>query len=466
MIREKVLKFINENRMMEKGDNIVIGVSGGADSMCLLDIMLYIATEYDLNIYVVHINHGIRGESAYRDARFVKDYCYSRGVNCTIGEYDVPILASQWGMSHEEAGRRVIYEAFDEMLQRLGGKGKIAVAHNADDSAETILLNLIRGSGLKGMTGIQPVRDNIIRPILCLSRSEIEAYNQAEGINYVTDETNLEDEYTRNKIRMNILPKMCQINPNAIEHMNAAAISLSEIEDYMAAQVNQTFNESVEWDDKTSSLSIKVDRFIELHKAMKGQLIKECLYRVATKSKDITKQHIDSVEALFYMSVGKSVNLPYHMVARRGYHSVVVEKSVPTEYKASSCISTAISGEGIYDIETGEKTLRLTVAKDEFRQEIFTENKCTKWIDCDIMECDLQVRNRRNGDYIAVDDKGSKKKLKDYFIDSKIPKEDRDRILLVANGSEIVWIVGYRLSAAYKVNENTKHILKLQFDCI
>ena len=216
MIREKVLKFINENRMMEKGDNIVIGVSGGADSMCLLDIMLYIATEYDLNIYVVHINHGIRGESAYRDARFVKDYCYSRGVNCTIGEYDVPILASQWGMSHEEAGRRVRYEAFDEMLQRLGGKGKIAVAHNADDSAETILLNLIRGSGLKGMTGIQPVRDNIIRPILCLSRSEIEAYNQAEGINYVTDETNLEDEYTRNKIRMNILPKMCQINPNAI----------------------------------------------------------------------------------------------------------------------------------------------------------------------------------------------------------------------------------------------------------
>lgn len=466
MIRDKVLRFINENRMIERGDNIVVGVSGGADSMCLLDMLLYMATQYDLNIYVVHINHGIRGESAHRDAKFVKDYCKGRGVSCHIKEYDVPHLATQWGMSHEEAGRKVRYEAFGEMLQSIGGKGKVAVAHNADDSAETMLLNLIRGSGIKGMTGIQPVRDNIIRPILCLSRSEIEAYNQAEGINYVTDETNLEDEYTRNKIRMNILPKMCQINPRAIEHMNAAAMSLTEIEDYMSTQVELAFNRIVEYDGKDSRLSIKVDDFIQLHNAMKGQLIKECLCKVAGKAKDITKQHMDSVEALFYMSVGKSVNLPYHMVARKGYDNVVVEKSNLIDNNESSCASTTISCEGIYDIEVGEKTLKLTVAKDEYRQEIFTENKCTKWIDCDIMECDLQVRNRRSGDYITVDDKGSKKKLKDYFIDSKIPKEDRDHILLVANGSEIVWIVGYRLSAAYKVDENTKHILKLQFDCI
>ena len=465
-MKNKVLNYIRENRMIDEGQTIVVGVSGGADSMCLLDILLALKDELGISVAVVHIHHGIRGESADKDARFVEEYCRGKEVTCFVKRYDVPKLSSQWGMSHEEAGRRVRYEAFNEVIESLGAvdTGKIAVAHNADDHAETVLLNLCRGTGLKGLLGIRPMRDNIIRPVLCLSRWEIETYNKENGILYVQDETNLTEEYTRNKIRLGIMPKIKEINDRALEHINVATDGLSLIDDYMEKEASRIYEKLVEAHEEGHKLTIDVSSFLELHKAMQIELVKKCLYKVAGKAKDITKQHIDSVLGLFEMTVGKQVSLPYDMVAVRQYEKLSITKNIGVNLEGPDDTCVHITGEGVYDVELSSQDMRITVQKDTFCSEIFEENQYTKWIDCDIMKCDLQVRTRRNGDYIALDTNGSRKKLKDFFIDKKIPKEERDRIVLIANGSEIVWVVGYRLSGAYKVSEASEHITKLQID--
>lgn len=467
MMKNKVLKYIKENRMIEAGETIIVGVSGGADSMCLLHILSMLREELKIELAVVHIHHGIRGLSADRDAAFVEEYCRREDIPFYLFRYDVPSLAKTWRMTCEEAGRKVRYEAFERVLQQLGQAdgGKIAVAHNADDCAETVLINLCRGSGIKGLSGIQPVRGRIIRPVLCLTRSEIEQYNRDNALEYVTDETNLTEDYTRNKIRLSIMPAITEgINDKAAEHINMTSNSLALIDDYMEQQCKKEFSRIVSYSG--DDLHIEAEGFSGLHMAMKWQLVKECLYKVAGKAKDITRGHMDDVIKLFHMQVGKHINLPYGMTAIRQYEAVVIKKAklnCEEEHK-QTVEAVDLTVNEIYEIDIENREANLVVTEDIFHEAIFDENKYTKWIDCDIIGNSLQLRTRRQGDYIVIDKSGSRKKLKDYFIDKKIPKEDRDNVLLVTDGSQVVWIIGHRLSEAYKVTGDSKNILKLHID--
>lgn len=474
-MKNKVLNYIKENKMIEAGESVVIGVSGGADSMCLLNIMENIGRPLKLRLVAVHIHHGIREETADRDAAFVEDYCREHGIRCVVKHFDVPALANQWGMSEEEAGRRVRYETFNQVLEDMNKEngceagGKIAVAHNADDSAETVLLNLFRGSSIKGMAGILPVRGRIIRPVLCLTRQEIEAYNGANHVAYVHDETNFAAEYTRNKLRLHILPAIKEaINPRAAEHINMAGQSLAEIDDYMEQECERIFGDiaAVRNEAGHKGIYIKTKDFLKLHAAMQAQLVKRCLYTVAGRAKDITGRHMRSVKELFIMEVGKSVNLPYSMVAVKEYEGVIIKKQADEPAVSGDIIKREVvmAHEGTYQLAVGDSIVEISIEKDTSRECIFEENMYTKWIAYDIMDSNLLLRTRREGDYIIVDDKGSKKKLKDFFIDKKIPRDDRDRICLVTRGSEVIWIVGYRLSAAYRVERAAKSILKLHVE--
>ena len=475
MMKNKVLNYIKKNKMIEAGESVVIGVSGGADSMCLLHIMEDIGRQLRLRFIAVHIHHGIRKETANRDAAFVENYCREHGINCLVKRFDVPALAKQWGMSEEEAGRKVRYDTFNQVLEEMNREndceagGKIAVAHNADDSAETVLLNLFRGSSIKGMAGILPVRGRIIRPVLCLTRQEIEAYNEANHVAYVHDETNFVAEYTRNKLRLNILPAIKEaINPRVAEHINMAGQGLAEIDDYMEQECGRIFEDIavVKNEAGHKSIYVKTEDFLKLHVAMQSQLVKRCLYTVAGRAKDITGRHMRSVKELFIMEVGKSVNLPYSMVAVKEYEGVIIKKQANEPAVQGDIIKNEVvmAHEGTYRLAVGDSIAEISVEKDTFKECIFEENMYTKWIAYDIMDSNLLLRTRRDGDYIIVDDKGSKRKLKDFFIDKKIPKEDRDRICLVTRGSEVIWIVGHRLSAAYKVDKAAKSILKLHVE--
>lgn len=466
-MKNKVLKYIKDNKMIEQGESVVIGVSGGADSMCLLHMMENIGRELELKLMVVHVHHGIRKETAERDAKFVASYCEDRHIAYVIERACIPKLSKEWRMSEEEAGRKVRYEAFEKALLQLGG-GKIAVAHNADDSAETVLLNLFRGSGIKGMTGILPVRDNVIRPVLCLTRREIEEYNKANNVKYVDDETNFMAEYTRNKLRLEIMPAIkASINGRVAEHINMTGQSLCQIDDYMEKQCEEIYGLAVK-NGRNDGLCIDVKMFCSLHIAMQTQLAKKCLYVVAGKAKDITYRHISAFRELFEQEVSKRISLPYGMVAVKEYDSVTISKEVLKHeiIKKENSLSNqaefeiSVNEDKEYNIRLGECEGILSVEKAQYNEAIFIENKYTKWINCDTIKDTLLLRTRQDGDYIIVDDNGSKKKLKDFFIDKKIPREQRNHIWLLAKGSEIIWILGYRLSAAYKVNDETKKIVK------
>lgn len=462
MMENKVLNYINANKMVKAGETVVIGVSGGADSVCLLHIMLKHRESLGIKLLVVHVHHGIRGESADRDAYFVKELCERNNIPFFLYKYNVPTLAKERGMSTEEAGRYARYEAFEKCISENGVENlsKIAVAHNKDDLAETVLLNLFRGAGIKGLKGIVPVRDKIIRPVLCLDRREIEEYLDNNNIIFITDESNLTEDYTRNKIRLNILPQIkSAINEKAVSHIENTAYNLALIDDYMESQCKLEYERLVI--KRNDGIHIS-EEFVKLHKAMQGQLIKNCLYEVAEKSKDISTVHINSVVDLFPLKVGKCVNLPYGMVAKKEYEGVhiFITKDNNIHKKNHSCEVNILS-EGEYTFNSGNVEGALSIIKDKYNESIFEEKIYTKWIQCDIMKFNLQLRTRRAGDYIIIDGKGSKKKLKDYFIDLKIPRDERDDILLLANGNEIIWIIGYRLNWNYKVTNDVQGIYRL-----
>ena len=464
MMENKVLNYIKENKMIKAGETVVVGVSGGADSVCLLHMLSKHRKVLDIKLVVVHIHHGIRGESADRDALFVEEMCKKEDIPFYLYKYNIPSLAKEKGMSEEEAGRYARYEAFNKCLKdnSVDSYGKIAVAHNKDDLAETMLFNLIRGAGVKGLRGISPVRDNIIRPVLCLERREIEAYIKANNLTYIVDETNLTDEYTRNKIRLGIMPQIKEsINEQVVAHMEATANNLAMIDDYMESQCEIEMERIVK--AKSDGVAVLAAGFDGLHKAMQGYLIKRCIYKVAGRAKDISSIHINSVVSLFGMNVGKKVNLPYNIIAVKEYDGVYIYTGKEDNNSSrKEMYAVDIERIGEYSFNDGKLNVTLSIEEDTYNDSIFMENECTKWIQCDIMKVNFQLRTRRQGDYIIVDEKGSKKKLKDFFIDKKIPKEERDDILLLANGDEIVWIVGYRLNYRYRVQNEYAKIYKLQ----
>ena len=463
-MENKVLNYIKENKMIKAGETVVVGVSGGADSVCLLHMLSRNRELLDIKLLAVHIHHGIRGESADRDAAFVEEMCGREDIPFFLYQYNIPALAKEKGMSEEEAGRFARYEAFSKCLSENGvdSCGKIAVAHNKDDLAETMLFNLFRGAGVKGLKGITAVRDNVIRPVLCLERREIEEYIRRNDLKYIIDETNLTEDYTRNKIRLNIMPQIKEaINNQVVAHMEATAANLSQIDDYMESQCEKEMTRIVR--AKSEGLFIDEEGLKELHKAMQSYLVKKCIYQVAGKAKDISSVHINSVIDLFFMTVGKRVNLPYDIIAVKEYDGVYISTlKEDNSNERNETLVVNIDAAGEYTFTDGKIEASVVVEEDAYNESIFNENKYTKWIQCDIMKVNLQLRTRRQGDYIIVDEKGSKKKLKDFFIDIKIPREKRDDILLVANGSEIVWIIGYRLNYRYRVQDEQAKVYRLE----
>ena len=464
MMENKVLNYIKENKMIKAGETVVVGVSGGADSVCLLHMLSKYRKLFDVKLLAVHIHHGIRGESADRDAAFVEEICGREDIPFFLYKYNIPALAKEKGMSDEEAGRYARYEAFSKCLSENCGasNGKIAVAHNKDDLAETMLFNLFRGAGVKGLKGITAIRDNIIRPVLCLERREIEEYIRINDLKYIVDETNLTEDYTRNKIRLNIMPQIKEaINSQAVAHMEATAANLTEIDDYMESQCEMEMARIVKL--RGQGVFIDGEGLENIHKALQRYIVKKCIYQVAGKAKDISSVHINSVMQLFNMTVGKKISLPYDIIAVKEYDGVHIYTSKEdNSIKRNEFLAVDIKATGEYIFDDGKVEACLIVEEDSYNEGIFQENKYTKWIQCDIMKFNLQLRTRRQGDYIIVDEKGSKKKLKDFFIDIKVPKEKRDDILLLANGSEIVWIVGYRLNYRYRVRDKQAKIYKLE----
>ncbi|MCR5704521.1 MAG: tRNA lysidine(34) synthetase TilS [Eubacterium sp.] len=444
----KVYEFIKEKNIIQEGESVVLGVSGGADSICMLFVMNELKEQLKIKISVVHVNHMIRGMEAEQDAKFVEKYCKKLGVPFYLERVNVPKLSSETGMTEEEAGRKVRYDIYRKYLTQLKAD-KVAVAHNQNDNAETILFNLFRGSGVKGLTGIPAKRDYIVRPLLNCTRAEIEKYLEKHQLDYCNDCTNNITDYTRNKIRLELFPWVREnINKRAEYNIVNAAENLRDIADLLDLEVKRAYEKYVIGE------TIRLEAF-QLPRAILTNLIRRAIGDRAAGLKDITRTHIEMVMKLSKMQVSRSVDLPYALRAVRVYDGVVIEERTNR---------TIVKEEKVI-FEKGEifsnAVFRLTEETELFDKENIPELMYTKWFDYDKIE-KLSVRNRQAGDFLAIDD-GKHKKLKQYLIDQKIPKEERNEICLLAEGSHILWIVGHRISSEYKVTKDTKRILRVDY---
>lgn len=474
----KVQTYIEELNMISEGDRIVIGVSGGADSVCLFHVLLKLAKKLKLTLFVVHINHGIRGEEADEDEAYVKELCDTNGISFTVVKEDVPKIAKEQGLTEEEAGRKVRYEAFYKCFEE-NRCNKIAIAHNRNDNAETFLFHLFRGSGIKGLTGIPPIRDEIIRPLLCISRQEIEEYLKENNIRFCTDRTNLTLDYSRNKIRHHIINfAKEEINSNAVGHIVNAAGHLEEINRYLEKNIKIAYDRVVTPYSEVENYEINTEKFNQEELIIQRGIIRLVIYELAHQLKDVEALHINLVLALKDKEVGKSLDLPYGIVAVRKYHSI--RMSTRQEQANESC-------EGNRGISNNGKSLELTEPSFEIKAPgdyylpqlnsvlhvnilnyeknmLIPKNCCTKWFDYDKIKNTVLIRNRQEGDFLQIDSKGSRKKIKSLFIDDKVPREERDLLPLLADESHIMWVVGGRMSEAYKITQDTKLILEIRID--
>ncbi len=477
---KKVLQYIDEHQMIEKGDCIVAGVSGGADSVCLLLMLLEFRKQVPIELRVVHVNHLIRTDAA-KDAEYVRIICSIEQIPFTLVEEDVCALAQQHHISTEEAGRIARYNAFARELGKK--KGKIAVAHNKNDCCETFLFHLFRGTSLKGLTGIQPVRDTIIRPLLCLSRSEIEAFLRERNMPYCIDSTNLEDNYSRNIIRHHILDTAeKKINTATVDHIYNACEQIKDAYELIAEFTKQGVAACVKVDKEFDKEVFQIDKeqFLQLHTTIQGYVIFAVLAQASGSGKDLEAIHVRQVQALMDSQCGRTVMLPHHLRAERTYTGVSLYK-ISTDcvtQKTNQAIGfpeIALSVEEQNALFAGEELVFfigvhqkmqikiIPVGKNGIDFENIPQNKYTKWFDYGKIKNSIVIRTRRPGDYLTVNSMNQRKTLKSYFVDRKIPQKDRDQICLLADDRHIMWIVGERISNYYKVSEQTKTILCVVF---
>ena len=442
MNRDQVVRLVKDyvvsQNLIDDNDQVVVGISGGADSVCLLCILSEIYDRSSVRLKAVHVNHSIR-DTARRDQKYVEELCKKLNVPLKICVVDAFEEAKRRGISTEEAGRILRYNAFLEAADS-DCNFKIAVAHNMDDNVETVILNMARGTGLRGMRGIPVKRQQIVRPLLCLSRQDIEAYLRERDIAYCIDETNLTDEYTRNRIRHNIIPYMKEnINPDVVSNIYDMTKSLSDAEDYLINETDAFFSKVY------SDGIIYQEEFGKLHPYMKQRVMHKALGVVAGTLKDISRIHIDSCLDLFNKQVGKYVMLPYDICVKRCYEGILVSQAKSNP-----------DNPNLEDVNIIIKDFPYEEGMD------IPDSKYTKWFDYDIISNGPLLRTRLAGDYLQVNDSGATKKLKEYLINEKIPADMRDGLPLIADGSHIMWVVGYRISAAYKVTEKTKRILEIE----
>ena len=458
-IQKKVIEYIKKHELIQEEERVVLGLSGGADSVCLLLMLLACKEELRFSMEAVHVHHGIR-KDADEDVAFVKALCERYSVPCHVYYEDVPAYAEKEGLSEEEAGRNVRYQAFRKALYVSGKKGVIATAHHMNDQAETLLFKLFRGSGLQGLCGIRPKNGDVIRPLLCLTRDEIELFLKESGETYCTDKTNESLMYARNRIRHKILPYATEeICVGTVEHLGKTAEIMQELECFVQGQTEKAFYECVT--DETKGICLLVEKLLQQDTFLQKQLLMYAIVKQTGSKKDITAVHVEDIIKLLYKTGNGSLDLPYGLQVRKEFGKLIFQTTQEAgcfPAPRGRLVSEIIL---LTDMERCMQVFGSTEIQDILKS--VEQKTYTKWFDYDKISEIPTLRNRQRGDYLTIDEKLSHKKLKDYLIQEKVPKDMREKLLLVADGSHIMWVIGRRISSYYKVTTETKRILVLSY---
>ncbi len=473
MLLKRVQKQIEELNMIQPKDHIIVGVSGGADSVCLLLMLCELKKSMDFSIEAVHVEHGIRGEESRQDAAFVEMLCTQLGIVHRVMMIDVPEFAGEKGLGLEEAARILRYDIFEQVAKEKNAT--IALAHHMEDNAETILFQLARGSSLTGLCGIQPVRKSetgvtYIRPLLCLHRQEIESFLKGKEQEYCTDSTNIENEYSRNYLRNVILPAFQKINTQTVAHINETAGHLCEIREFVDAQVQECW-------DKAATVAEDIQLDVSFIKGLHVVLQKEIFYKaigiMAGGKKDISSVHVEQLRMLAENQSGKTVTLPNGVIAIKenetirlflsGEKSDIVKEDLPFVEITKELLEEMLLKKESMVIPFGDGTAHavISILEKEFLEDEIPQKTYTKWLDYDKINKGFCIRTRRSGDYLIYDVSGHRKKLKQYFVDEKVPVTKRDKTWILAQEDLVLWVVGGRISEHVKVTDKTKAIVEI-----
>ncbi|MDD4089945.1 MAG: tRNA lysidine(34) synthetase TilS [Tissierellia bacterium] len=443
--------------LINSEDNILLALSGGPDSVFLFHNLRKLRETLSFNLYASHINHMYRGKDAMHDEEFVRKLCDKYGIKLFVKRKNATEYAKELKVTEEEAGRVLRYDFFKENLKEVGG-GKVALAHNLNDQAETVLQRIIRGTGIDGLSAMSFGKDNLIRPMLNVSRDEIMNYLHENNYEYCIDITNTQDIYGRNKIRLNLIPYLEQnFNPNIQASLYRMSETMERDKKIIEKYVAQKFSEALkEKNENRIVLDLKMLKYLDIGEI--GRIIRRGIEELKGNTVNIEMKHIDNaINLISSGKTGKKLNLTDGFTIEISYDNFIINKTV----EIVSDFEYNIVLNRINHIDEINKDLVVTVADIEDMTEVNIKDKEIISVDYDLIKGSLVARNRRPGDSMIPCGMRGSKKIKDIFIDLKIPKEERESKLIIADDENIIWLEGYRINDKYKVSAVTKKTLNI-----
>ena len=452
MLITSVKETIGRHRLLAPGDTVVVAVSGGPDSVCLLDLLRELAPELSLSLHVAHLDHGFRGEESAGEARFVERLARSLDMAVTVERRDVPAYCAERGLSAQEGAREVRYAFLESVAQQIGAR-RIAIGHTANDQAETVVMRMLRGAGMAGLSGMPPKRDRLIRPLIDVTRQQVLGYLAERSLEFVTDPSNSKLIYTRNRVRQELMPVLERFNPRVVEALAAEASVLRE--DLLALDhaAEVLLKDVLRQSGKRTLL--EREGLLALPPALRRWALSRAMDRLAPESGLSFVQTGDALGFLQHAQSGRMMELPGGLVLEREYGTFVVRLSAaPPSFDRELAVpgTTASPDRGLVVLTEVRKT-----------SENMPESGNYLWqaqFDYAKIALPLRLRSRRRGDvFQPAGMGGGRKKLQDFFVDEKVPRHRRDQVPILATEQDVLWVVGMRTDGRFLPGPGTEHVL-------
>jgi tRNA(Ile)-lysidine synthase len=463
---QRVISFIRKHNLFSAGDRLVVAVSGGGDSVCMLHILVRQRKELGVELHVAHLNHQLRGAESDSDASYVSDLARRLDIPATVERRDVAAYHDQKGGSLEESAREVRYSFLAEIAERIDA-AKVVMGHTCDDHIETIVMHLLRGTGTTGLCGLQPSsvlpygerssRPEIVRPLLELTRQETLDYCQLYNLAPQSDSSNISPSFLRNRIRLELLPLLRSYNPGIDKALQRLAdIAVDDIS-FIEEKASSLWKELAR--EEGDVIYLDMSKMVTLPRAMQRQIFRSAVKQLRGNLKDVEADHIEAMMDFLSKPAGKKLCLPDGLTLSTEYGRLVLAPA-----QASICPLPPLKGMSKINIPGETDLPGWRVRADIIQEVVSNDNGLVASFDLDKVGTELVVRRRRPGDRFQPLGMGQTKKLQDFMVDSRIPRSWRDRVPLTCSPKQILWVVGWRIDDRVKVTENTKRILHLQFE--
>ncbi len=447
-IIEKIKQTVRKHSMVLDGDRILVSLSGGPDSVCLLYILNILRSPYNLSLHAVYVDHGLRPEETPSEIAFCESLCKELNVDLIVKKIDLASSPLTAELGRQGAARELRYQAVAEEADEAGAD-RIALGHHKNDQAETLLINLLRGSGVTGLGGMPPVIHKVIRPLIDIEKKEIIEYLSSKNISYMTDSSNLKDDYLRNRVRSRIFPELEELNPGVIDTLSRTSDILREENDYLEAMVTKTMLRL--FSRKTDS---RVELFLAPMETMPVFLLRRVLRRAVDSAKDLRSLSFRNIEDIIGLvkkgHSGDRIYLPRDLRAIRDYAVLVITSDKPVRLKEY----TINEGDEIF-IEEAKVLLKVSRTREPKK----TNGTSNAVFNLDKISLPLTVRARKDGDFFLPSGFGKRKKIQDFFVDKKIPRDERDAVPLICSQDDIIWVFGHRTDQRFLPDRNTKEFL-------